>query len=345
MARWTGAANGGRVISTGLKPRLRRWPGVVTAPAVLGLILGLMLGLAVPDAPASGQVFKSDDTSVREVIAGVPRSWPPQYSVDENGNPTGFAIDVMEEIAARAGLRVGYRVMDSFAAVSEAMDAGQIDLMPNSGITPERAVQYDFTAPVETLVISIFVRDDTLEIRGAGQLSGHKVGVVEFNIGQRLMQDRDDLEMVVYRDAETALFSLVAGHVDAVIYPQPVLLSLARQIGIEDRIAVVGAPLREIKRGIRVQKGEPELLAALDQAVNDFVGTPAYQAIYIKWYGRPQPFWTGWRVLAATSTAVLLVLIVMAWWRYHSVVALNRELRASISERRNAELAHRESED
>ncbi len=164
------------------------------------------------------------DPATRQVIAGVPRSWPPQYGVDENGNPTGFAIDVMEEIAARAGLRVDYRVMDSFAEVSEAMNAGHIDLIPNSGITPDRAARYAFTAPVEAFVVSIFVRDDTLDIKGADDLRGHKVGVVEFNIGQRLMQDRDDLELVVYRDAETALFGLVAGHVDAMVFPEPVLL-------------------------------------------------------------------------------------------------------------------------
>ena len=146
----------------------------------------------------------------------------------------------MEEIAARAGLRMGYRVMDSFADVSEAMDAGHIDIIPNSGITPDRAAKYDFTAPVETFVVSIFVRDDTLDISGADDLRGHRVGVVEFNIGQRLMRDRDDLELVVYRDAETALFSLVAGQVDAMVFPQPVLMNLARQVGIEDRVAVVG---------------------------------------------------------------------------------------------------------
>ncbi len=285
------------------------------------------------------------DPATRQVIAGVPRSWPPQYGIDENGNPIGFAIDVMEAIAARAGLRVRYRVMDSFAEVSEAMNAGHIDLIPNSGITPGRAATSDFTAPVEAFVVSIFVRDDAPDIRGADDLRGHKVGVVAFNIGQRLMQDREDLELVVYRDAETALFSLVAGHVDAVVFPQPVFLNLARQVGIEDRIEVVGAPLTELKRGIRVQKGETELLAALNQAVNDFVGTPAYQAIYLKWYGRPEPFWTSWRVLAATSTTALLVLIAMAWWRYHSVVKLNRELRASIAERRNAEQALRKSKE
>jgi len=296
-----------------------------------------LFALATPTSGASQEP--------REVLAGIPRSWPPQYSLDDNGNPTGFAIDIMEEIAARAGLRVGYRVMDSFAEVSEAMNAGHIDIIPNSGITPDRAAKFAFTAPVETFVVSIFAREGAPKIRGAEDLQGLKVGVVEFNIGQRLMRDRDDLELVVYRDAETALFSLVAGHIDAMVFPQPVLLNLARKVGIADRIEVVGPPLREVKRGIRVQMGETELLAALNQAVNEFVGTPAYQAIYLKWYGAAQPFWTVSRVIVAMGALAVFVLIAMAWWRYHSLVNLNRGLRDSISERERTEMALRESRD
>jgi signal transduction histidine kinase len=300
------------------------------------LLLSALFALASPTNGAPEEP--------REVIAGIPRSWPPQYSLDDNGNPTGFAIDIMNEVAARAGVRVTYHVMDSFADVSEAMNDGSIDLIPNSGITPDRAARHAFTAPVETFVISMFVRDDTLDMRGVDDLRGHKVGVVEFNVGQRLMQDRDDIELVVYRDAETALFSLVAGHVEAMVYPQPVLLNLARQVGIEDRIAVVGAPLREIKRGIRVQKGETELLAALNQAVSDFVGTPAYRAIYVKWYGAAKPFWTVSRVILAMGALAVFVLITVSWWRYRSVLKLNRDLLESVAKRERAEEALRESE-
>ena len=70
------------------------------------------------------------------------------------------------------------------------------------------------------------------------------------------------------------------------------MLHLARQADVEDHIKMVGKPLKELKRAIRVQKNEPELFAALNTAVKSFVGSPAYQRIYLKWYGKPQPFWT-----------------------------------------------------
>ena len=328
---------------TPVEPKRRpfRWPGAAIARGAAGLVLVF----AVLGAPASDRGVRADEPEIREIIAGVPRSWPPQYSVDANGDPAGFAIDVMDEIAARAGLRVKYKVMDNFAEVNRELDYGGIDLIPNSGITPERVATSDFTATVETFVVSIFVREDTIDIKSAADLRGRMVGVVETNIGRKLMRNRNDVVVVAYQDAETALFSLVAGHVDAIVFPQPVLLKLARQVGMADHITVVGAPLKEVKRGIRLRKGQPEILAALNQAVNDFVGTPAYQEIYVKWYGSPAQFWTLTRSLAATGLAVLLVLIVMGWWRFRSIVELNQELGSTITERDSAVQEFRKSEE
>jgi len=47
-----------------------------------------------------------------EILAGVHRNFPPQYSVDEKtGKPNGFAIEIMDEIAKRAGLMVRYVII------------------------------------------------------------------------------------------------------------------------------------------------------------------------------------------------------------------------------------------
>lgn len=38
------------------------------------------------------------------VRAAVLEDWPPHYRFQDDGTPTGFAVDVMEEVAARVGL-------------------------------------------------------------------------------------------------------------------------------------------------------------------------------------------------------------------------------------------------
>ncbi len=52
---------------------------------------------------------------MRQTQAVCPFSWLPQYSVDDSGQPAGFAIDVMDEITIRAGLTDSYVIVDNFS--------------------------------------------------------------------------------------------------------------------------------------------------------------------------------------------------------------------------------------
>lgn len=291
-----------------------------------------------------GYAQSTPEPPLREVTAVIPRHFPPQYIVNDAGDPDGFAIEVMEEIAALANLKITYLVEDSWDDVSAALRSGRADLIPNNGVILERQAAFAFTAPVETFAVSIFVREATTDIETEADLAGRRVAAVETNIGVNLLQEREDINSVVFGDVHEALFQLLAGHVDALVYPQPTLLSITRSAGIEDQIKVVGGPLVEIKRAIAVRKDDTELLARLNEAVEQFVGTEGYKQIYVKWYGQPELFWTPARVAWAMGGLVLLVLVVMAAWRYRSVVTLNRDLVKNIEQRTQAEEALRESE-
>lgn len=60
-----------------------------------------------------------------EILAGVHRNFPPQYSVDEStGKPTGFAIEIMDEVARRAGLKVRYVIFDEWTLINRALREG-----------------------------------------------------------------------------------------------------------------------------------------------------------------------------------------------------------------------------
>lgn len=83
------------------------------------------------------------------------------------------------------------------------------------------------------------------------------------------------MEVQVHQDVRAAFFELIAGQADALVYPQPVLLSLSRQVGVEDRIKVVGEPLMEVRRGIRVMKDDVDLHAMLNKAVALSIGPQA----------------------------------------------------------------------
>ncbi|MET0025446.1 MAG: transporter substrate-binding domain-containing protein [Sedimenticola sp.] len=277
------------------------------------------------------------------LVVAVHKHFPPHYILDETRVPDGFAVDVLEEIADRGGMRLVYRVYDDWAGMQEALRTGEVDLIPNMGITPQRETYAAFTDPVETFAIGLFVRETNQDIHKLSDLAGKRAAGVERNVGLRLLKAAGNIEVITYDTQEHALFELLAGDVEAFAYPIPVAWKSARSADVEDLIKQVGPPLKEIKRAIAVRKGDQVLLERLNASVGQFVGTPEYARIYSRWFGAPEPYWTVRRVMlvGGGGSVLLLVLIViaMAYWRYRTTVVLYHDLKDSVDERDRAQQA------
>lgn len=203
--------------------------------AVAGLAFLVLLVGTIPTGSAPAQELEAGEPD-REVNVVVIKHFPPQYQLDKNGDPTGFAVDVMEAVAARAGLRLKYIVKDTFPEVGAELESGRADVIPNGGIAAGREETMAFTAPLETFRVSLFIRDDTLGIASLDDLTGKKVGGVEANLGQKIMAGRSDARVTVYPHYPEALFALLAGTIDAFIYPEAVIWHAAQEARVDKRI-------------------------------------------------------------------------------------------------------------
>lgn len=299
------------------------------------------LALVVNGTNATAQETRASKSAEarRSLLAVVPYSWKPQYDHDEEGKPVGFAIDVMNEIAKRAGLNVSYRAAENFYRAGKILDEGGADLIPNSRIRKSRLDRYAFSIPVETYFVSIFIRKVTGDISARADLDGRILGVVKNHVGVRFFRNDTNLKLEILPDIQTAVSQLISGKIDALVYSGPSLRNSARGLGVEDDIIAVGKPLRTIRRGIRVTKNNAHLLKRLNPAIKSFVGTPEYRRIYDKWFLAPKRFWTPTRSVWVMGGVLFMAVFAMAGWRYVSVVRLNRELRETIGDRESAERA------
>ncbi|MCG6534046.1 MAG: transporter substrate-binding domain-containing protein [Syntrophales bacterium LBB04] len=168
----------------------------------LALMSFLALTALLPHPPVSA------GEKPGELIAGVHRDFPPQYSLDaKTGKPMGFAIDVMDEIAKRQGLKVQYVIFDEWAQIIEALKAGRIDVIPNIDMGEENGLT--FTRPVEVARLHIFVRETTKDIHGINDLKGRKVAVVISNKGIDLINNYGESYPVIFNSTDEALLSLL----------------------------------------------------------------------------------------------------------------------------------------
>ncbi|MBO9418341.1 EAL domain-containing protein [Labrenzia sp. R4_2] len=299
---------------------------------VLFLLLafaGALVFSTVTEAAPPGKGHLGARTTSNEIIAAVPANWPPQYSLDEDGNPSGFAIDVLNHLAKELNLTVRYKVAPNFVEAIRLLEAGEADLIPNSGIVSERKSNNLFTPPVETFRIVAFIREGDVVPTLISALHQKKVGVVERNVGLFLLRDRRDVELEIYPTGEKALLGLLSGAVDAVVYPDTVFQALARNIGVEDQIRITGTALKEIPRGLRFRNDRSDLHVLFSAAVASFVNSPDYKKIYKRWYGAPDPFWTTKRVFGGMLAILATLTVAFLVWRYFTLSSFNSQLRLS----------------
>lgn len=274
------------------------------------LVLAAMVVTALSVLPSS--VSKSDEKLPSEIIAVFPKNFPPYYVTDEQGNSGGFAIEVFDEVAKRAGLTIRYEAQESWNETFAAMKSGQAHVIPNLGITDKRKKYATFTVPIDSHRISMFTRREVSEIKALKDLANHTVGVVRLNLGAKLISQWKNVKVKVFNDYPEALEALIANEIDALIYPETIIWNLARSRGVDGKIKTVGRPLREVSRAIAVRKDLIDLHQALDTALWTFLNSPDFERIYRKWHGAPQdtrPATINWQLLTA-STAISIVILI-----------------------------------
>jgi len=308
------------------------------------IVLAVILTCSLFTLPAGAQ---TDDASYnRKILTAVilMDSPPLDFQDPKTQKAAGFTVDIMDEIAGRAGFSVSYRFEKDWAASIDAVRTGKADIAPIMGITEERQKVLAFTSPVVTLPLVIVARSDDKAISGLRK--GLRVGAIKGSVAYELIKkNHDDVALKTFENYSDGLFNLLAGNIDAFCCAASTLIQLAREAGVEDRVKIVGAPLMEFTLGMALRKDDTQLLSKLNAIMAGFIGSPDYQRIYMKWFGKPKPFLAVSKNTLLTTVLVFFAVAVMALWRHRSVMSLARRLTSEIAERKKTERALRESEE
>jgi two-component system NarL family sensor kinase len=104
---------------------------------------------------------------------------PPLVSVDTEGNPKGFFIEILEHIALEENWSLNYKSY-SFSEALEALEKGEIDILPALGHSLEREEKYYFTkGTLLTSWAEFYVNEgDTHQIDDIMDLDGVSIGAL-----------------------------------------------------------------------------------------------------------------------------------------------------------------------
>ena len=154
----------------------------ITAPGQPSCAPAMFLMLAFSSGAVYGQA--------RTVRVGVYQN-EPKIFMDENGQASGIFIELLDKIAAQEGWTLVY-VPCEWAACLQALEDGQIDLMPDVAYSTERDAKYDFhKIPVIESWSRVYASPGT-PINKISDLDGKRIAVLEGSIQQTVFQQLMD---------------------------------------------------------------------------------------------------------------------------------------------------------
>jgi len=184
----------------------------------------LFILLAILLVGCQAKVVEDVDNSLNNIIEKgkmiVGFTEYPPMGFKENGEVTGFDIDIAKAVGEKLGVEIEFVYIDWDAKVLE-LEAGNIDMIWNGlTITEDRKKEILFSKPYFNNRIVILTLKDS-PINSISDLSDKNVGVELQSSGQSALEASEVFgsinEMVKYTTITEAVLDLKAGGIDAIV--------------------------------------------------------------------------------------------------------------------------------
>lgn len=236
--------------------------------AILGLSACGGSPTSGPVGSTSGSQDSSDDISTLTV--GFDQSYPPYGYVGDDGEFTGFDLDLAAEVAKRNGWDLGLEPID-WDAKDTLLNSGAITCIWNGFTMENREDDYTFSAPYMLNKQVVVVRADS-GISSLEDLAGKTVLTQVDSAAEAVLNgDKADLtatfaSLDTIGDYNTAFMQLEAGAVDAVACD----LSIAQyQLAGKDIYVQLDEELSKENYAVGFKKGDQALADAVTATLKD----------------------------------------------------------------------------
>ena len=248
------------------------------------LFIAVMMLVACTQAPVEGDLSLKTIEDNGKMIVGF-TEYPPM-GFKENGEITGFDIDIAKEVAERLGVEAEFVYIDWDAKVLE-LNGKNIDMIWNGlTITADREKEILFSKPYFDNRIVI------ISLNGSGidqiaDLSEMKVGVELQSSGQAAVEGNDVFatvdELVKYTTITEAILDLKAGGIDAIVADE--IFARYAVSKEADQYQVASEVFNSENYGIGFRLEDVALRDKVDVIIDEMAADGTAAEISMKWFG------------------------------------------------------------
>jgi polar amino acid transport system substrate-binding protein len=214
--------------------------------------------------------------SAPELLIATDATFAPFHYINSRGEITGFDIELVRRLAEHAGYVPRVTVVPYERLFTELL-AGRHDVVAaTTGVTPERAQKYLFSAPYYDTCQAALVRVGAGEPQNLAGLVGRRVGAAGAGTSVRaldllsgsvavLLSDAEATESVIQLDGSVPV--LENGTIDALIVDEMDAVEAARVSG--GRLRVLSEPVALEQYALVLAPGQDVLKRRLDLALSE----------------------------------------------------------------------------
>ncbi|MDY8108955.1 amino acid ABC transporter substrate-binding protein [Fulvimarina sp. 2208YS6-2-32] len=224
-----------------------------------------------------------DVKSAGTLRIGTEGTYAPFTFHDASNALVGFDVEIGREVAERLGVEAEF-VEGKWDGLIAGLAADRYDAVINQvGITEERQARFDFSQPYIVSKAVLIVKEDNNEIDSFGDLSGKRAAQsLTSNYGK--LAEGAGASLVGTEGFEQSIQLVLTGRADATINDNLSYLDFKKQKP-DAPVKIVATQEEASASGIIVQKGNPELVAAIDRALDEIKADGTYAAISEKYFG------------------------------------------------------------
>ncbi len=241
-------------------------------------------------AETSSKESKADTAAIDAdgvFTVGFDQDFPPMGFVGDDGEFTGFDLELAAEVAKRLGMEIKYQPI-AWDAKEMEIESGNIDVIWNGFTTNGRENDYTWSKPyMENKQVFVVSKDSG--ITKVEDLKGKKVEVQVDSSGEKALAENKELsdsfaELITTADYNTAFQDLEMGATDAVAMDIIVAGYQLKKRGDGKYIILEDEPISTEEYGIGFKKGNTALRDAVDATLVEMAADKTLKSISEKWF-------------------------------------------------------------
>lgn len=253
---------------------------------VLPVLAAAALGLCLLSACSSrGNDLLASVQSKGQLTIATEGTWAPWTYHDENGDLTGFDIEVAQAVCDKLEVKANF-VEGEWDSLLMGLESGMYDTMANGvNVTPARSEKFDFSEPYAYSRTALMTRATDERIRSFEDLSGMTTANTISSTYAALAEDYG-AHVIGVDDLNQTIELLLQGRVDATLNDEVTYLDyISQHPGANIKVAAYTDQAESIALPLRKGHETESLRAEIDKALAELREDGTLSALSMKYFG------------------------------------------------------------